>query len=64
MCARRLAQVVQQLNRQPIESQPNQYDQLLQLGRLFQPIMAATLGRLNESAILFLLSRAVKSQQF
>jgi len=45
--------VVQQLNRQPIESQANNYDQLVQSGRLFQPIMTATLGPLNESAILF-----------
>jgi len=29
------------------------YDELVQSGRLFQPITAETLGHLNESAILF-----------
>jgi len=41
-----------------------EYDQLVQSGRLFQPIAAKTLGSLNESAILFLLSWAVRSRLF
>jgi len=43
--------MLEQLNRQPIESQPNMT--LVQSGRLFQPIMAEMLGPLYESAILF-----------
>jgi len=57
MWARRLAQVVQQLNRQPFESQSNMtIDQLVQSCCLFQPnepIAAETVGPLNESANLF-----------
>jgi len=56
--------VVQQLNRQPIESQQNNYDLLVQSGRLFQPIMSATLAPLNESAILFLVELGRKIAAF
>jgi len=40
------------------------YDQLVQSGRLFQPITAETLCPLNESAISFLLSLAARLRLF